>query len=66
MKESILATASSANQESGSAEDQPKRKSARRSTSHLKMVPQTLAQREELREKCKVVADQLDKSRPLS
>ncbi|MFL2869742.1 MAG: polyprenyl synthetase family protein [Pirellulaceae bacterium] len=66
MKESILATASSANQQSGSAEDQPKSRSARRSTAQLKMVPQTLDHREQLREKCKEVADKLDKSRPLT
>lgn len=45
---------------------EPKRKSRRRKTSHLKDVPPTKAQREEMRAKCAAVADQLDKSMPLA
>jgi geranylgeranyl pyrophosphate synthase len=40
-------------------------KKARRNTSHLKLVPETKAAREELRAKCAAVAAKLDKSRPL-
>jgi geranylgeranyl pyrophosphate synthase len=43
-----------------------KKKSSRRNTSHLKLVPETRAAREALRLRCKEVADKLDKSRPLS
>lgn len=43
-----------------------KKKSSRRNTSHLKLVPQTRALRDSLRARCKEVADKLDKSRPLS
>lgn len=43
-----------------------KKKSSRRNTSHLKLVPATRALRDSLRARCKEVADQLDKSRPLS
>ena len=45
---------------------EPKRKSRRRKTSHLKDIPPTKAQREELRGKCAAVTAQLDKSRPLA
>lgn len=45
---------------------QPKRKSRRRKTSHLKEVPPTKTQREELRGKCAAVTAQLDKSIPLA
>ncbi|MEQ8788188.1 MAG: polyprenyl synthetase family protein [Pirellulaceae bacterium] len=43
-----------------------KRKSRRRKTAHLKNVPDTKAQREELRAECARIADQLDKSSPLT
>jgi geranylgeranyl pyrophosphate synthase len=43
-----------------------KKKTSRRNTSHLKLVPETRAAREALRARCKEVADKLDKSRPLS
>ena len=38
----------------------------RRKTSHLKQVPETLAQRERLKSRCDEVAGRLDKGRPLS
>lgn len=41
-------------------------KSRRRSTSHLKLVPESLELREHLRSRCAEVAAKLDKSRPLS
>ena len=54
--------------QSGDAEvraaDKPKR-SKRRSTSHLKQVPETKQLREELRSRCTEVAARLDKSQPL-
>jgi geranylgeranyl pyrophosphate synthase len=51
--------ADSAPQTSGS------KKPKRRSTSHLKLVPESKAMREELRARCAEVAARLDKSRPL-
>lgn len=48
------------------AETLPERKSRRRQTSHLKVVPPTKELREELRQHCLQVAARLDKSRPLS
>jgi geranylgeranyl pyrophosphate synthase len=42
------------------------RRSKRRQTSHLKLVPEPRQLREELRVKCAQVAAELDKSRPLS
>ena len=44
----------------------PKKKSRRRKTAHLKIVPETKVLRQQIREKCCRVAAQLDKSRPLS
>jgi geranylgeranyl pyrophosphate synthase len=41
------------------------RKSRRRNTSHLKLVPDTKALRESLRDRCAEVAARLDKSRPV-
>jgi geranylgeranyl pyrophosphate synthase len=46
--------------------DAPAAKKRRRSTSHLKVVPETRALREELRVHCRTVAAGLDKSRPLT
>lgn len=43
-----------------------RRKSKRRDTSKLKLVPETKEQREQLRAKCREVAAKLDKSRPIS
>jgi geranylgeranyl pyrophosphate synthase len=43
-----------------------KRKSRRRKTAHLKQVPDNKALREELRATCARIADQLDKSTPLT
>jgi len=48
------------------ADDKPKRKSRRRKTAHLKLVPQTRDQRESMRQRCREVAAKLDKSNPLS
>ena len=45
-------------------QEQPRRR--RRSTSHLKLVPNTKALREELLARCEQVAARLDKSHPLS
>ncbi len=42
------------------------RKSARRSTAHLKVVPETLELREKIKAQCVRVAAGLDKSRPLT
>jgi geranylgeranyl pyrophosphate synthase len=47
------------------SEASPSKKPKRRSTSHLKLVPETKAQREALRARCREVAAKLDKSRPL-
>jgi geranylgeranyl diphosphate synthase type II len=44
----------------------PRRKSRRRSTSHLKLVPESKSLREQLRAKCDETAAKLDKSLPLS
>ncbi len=43
-----------------------KRRTRRRKTSHLKIVPDSKALREEIRQQCQAVAAKLDKSRPLS
>lgn len=43
-----------------------KRVSRRRKTAHLKQVPDRLALREEIRDRCYQVCEMLDKSRPLS
>lgn len=48
------------------AEPAKKRKSRRRKTTHLKIVPETKALRESIRQRCIDVAAKLDKSRPLS
>ena len=42
------------------------RKTARRKTSHLKLVPETKALREQLRQRCVAVAAKLSKSQPLT
>lgn len=47
-------------------EDPPKRKSRRRKTSHLKLVPETRELREQLKARCGEVASHLDKSQPLT
>lgn len=44
----------------------PVRRSRRRKTAHLKLVPQTKESREALREKCRAVADTLDRDIPPS
>ena len=48
-----------------SAEPVTSRKSRRRNTSHLKLVPETKALREGLRARCAEVTARLDKSRPI-
>ena len=45
---------------------EPKRKSRRRKTAHLKLVPESRQLREQMRAKCAEVAAQLDKSVPLA
>ena len=50
---------------SGAPEPETPRRSSRRKTSHLKLVPQEREQREQLRARCQEVAAKLDKSRPL-
>ena len=42
-----------------------KKTTKRRKTAHLKLVPPSKAQREEIRLRCRHVAARLDKSRPL-
>jgi len=59
-----LATAPSTTSEP--LEESGKRKTARRKTSHLKLVPETRQLRENLRAKCAEVAGRLDKSVPLT
>jgi len=44
----------------------PAKKTSRRKTSHLKLVPETRKEREALRDKCREVTAKLDKSRPLT
>ncbi len=44
----------------------PKRRSRRRKTSHLKLVPETLEMRERLKVKCAEVAAKLDRSIPMT
>jgi geranylgeranyl pyrophosphate synthase len=44
----------------------PPRRSRRRKTAHLKLVPETKSLREELRRRCAETAARLDKSQPLS
>lgn len=44
----------------------PQRKSRRRKTAHLKLVPETRDLRESMRQRCREVAAKLDKSNPLS
>lgn len=51
--------------QSGSAEPK-RRRSRRRKTAHLKKVPESLALRQSLRDKCRAVVDTLDRSNPLS
>lgn len=53
-------------EETLTGEKSGKRVSRRRKTSHLKLVPDTLALRERLRAACRETAAGLDKSRPLS
>lgn len=48
------------------SEASPSKKSRRRNTSHLKLVPPSRELRNQLRSRCAEVASRLDKSRPLS
>ncbi|MEM1304466.1 MAG: hypothetical protein AAGG46_06200, partial [Planctomycetota bacterium] len=43
----------------------PRRRRRKRVTGHLKLVPETLDVREELRERCRQTTAKLDKSHPL-
>lgn len=47
-------------------EEQPARRSRRRKTSHLKIVPETRELRERLKKRCDEIAFRLDKSQPLT
>jgi geranylgeranyl pyrophosphate synthase len=49
-----------------SLQAKPERKSKRRSTAHLKLVPETRELREKLKQRCAEVGGRLDKSRPLT
>ncbi len=51
---------------SNGSEEPKKRRSRRRKTSHLKLVPETLEFRENLRQACADTAAKMDKSQPLS
>jgi geranylgeranyl pyrophosphate synthase len=53
-------------EQSAEQSDGSKRRSRRRKTSHLKLVPQSKELREKLRARCVEVASKLDKSVPLS
>lgn len=61
-----MATADLANPDSGGVSRSEKRKSRRRKTSHLKLVPETKELRESLRQVCADTAAKMDKSQPLS
>ena len=63
-----MATASSADGpvNASADSDQPKRKSKRRKTSHLKLVPASKEMRETVRSKCRAICDGVDKSRPMT
>lgn len=50
----------------GNTDGLPKRRSRRRKTSHLKMVPDSKAVRENVRTRCKELASQVDPSRPMT
>ena len=59
--------AGSSGSESSNAENNGKKKrSRRRKTAHLKIVPETLALREHLKEVCRETASRMDKSNPLT
>lgn len=56
----------SSSPETNEAEAPAPRRSRRRKTSHLKLVPETREMREQLKAKCGEVASRLDKSRPMT
>ena len=58
----LVATTKTDSTENG----KPVRRSRRRKTAHLKMVPSTKDQRESLRDRCREVADTLDRNLPPS
>jgi geranylgeranyl pyrophosphate synthase len=60
--EQIEATPNQASQSS----EKPARRSRRRKTAHLKMVPSSKQQRESLRNRCREIADTLDRNLPPS
>jgi geranylgeranyl diphosphate synthase type II len=59
----VTPSASTSAAPSPSASDKPEKKS-RRKTSHLKLVPESLALREQLRDKCREVASRMNKEMP--
>ena len=63
-----MATASSAEGEldAPAGKDPPQRRTGRRKTSHIKMVPEPQALREKIRNRCQAIAANIDKSRPLT
>src|SRR5437762_3370514 len=60
-----LATAHVDRQDLVVSDESAPRKPRRRNTAHLKLVPDSKAQRESLRARCAEVAARLDKSRPI-
>ncbi len=56
----------SSSPETNEAEAPAPRRSRRRKTSHLKLVPETREMREQLKAKCGEVASRLDRSRPMT
>lgn len=54
------------NRDEGNTDGLPKRRSRRRKTSHLKMVPDSKTVREEVRARCKEIASKIDRSRPMT
>ena len=56
----------SSSPETNEAETPAPRRSRRRKTSHLKLVPETREMREQLKAKCGEVASRLDRSRPMT
>lgn len=50
----------------GESAEKPVRRSRRRKTAHLKMVPSSKDQRESLRDRCREIADTLDRNLPPS
>jgi geranylgeranyl pyrophosphate synthase len=62
----VSSTISQATSENAAGMSDAPRKSSRRKTSHLKMVPATRELREHLRQRCYEVAARMDRQRPLT